>query len=454
MRAALWPCSKDCSIVRDLLLFLAFAAILPFIFRRPVVGALAYAVVSLGNPHRLAYGFAADFPFAMWLCIATLIAVLFTKERRQIPMSPPVVLLVLFSLWLTLTTIFARVPDAAWLDWNRVSKILLMIFVTILTVRTRKDVQALALVVALALGFWGAKSGLFVLVSGGGEGLRGPRDSFISDNNTLALAMITACPLIIALMTRAPAGWLRKAVLGIAVLTGLAAIGSYSRGALVGICMMVFFLWLKSSYKFKTGLLLALLLPLALAFMPEQWMGRMESIGNYEEDASATGRINSWRFAINIANTFPLGGGPNVFTPHMFMLYAPEPERYYDAHSIYFQVLGEQGYVGLALFLLLFFVAWRCASRVIRHCQGQQDLQWASMLARMCQVSIIGYMTAGAFLTLAYYDLIYYVIAIIITLDKVLIRSPQPDDIPPIALPWLRKFTRTGAAQVAQRPPA
>jgi len=201
---------------------------------------------------------------------------------------------------------------------------------------------------------------------------------------------------------------------------------------------MGFFLWLKSHHKLKTGIAFLLVVPIVLLAMPEEWMGRMHSIQSYDEDASATGRINSWLFAINIANEFVLGGGPNVFAPHMFMLYAPDAERYYDAHSIYFQILGEQGYIGLAIFLTMFLAAWRLGSRVIRFCRDKPDLGWAMMLARMCHVSIIGYMTAGAFLTLAYYDLIYYIFAILITLDKVLIRMPLQEDIPPMRIPFMQ----------------
>jgi len=101
-------------------------------------------------------------------------------------------------------------------------------------------------------------------------------------------------------------------------------------------------------------------------------------------------------------------------------------------------VLGEQGYIGLAIFLTMFLVAWRLGSRVIRFCRDKPDLGWALMLARMCHVSIIGYMTAGAFLTLAYYDLIYYVFAILIVLDKVLIRMPIQEDIPPMRIPFMQ----------------
>lgn len=438
--------------MRDIVLFLAFVAIIPFIFKRPVVGALAYAVFSLMNPHRLTYGFAAYFPFAMYLSIITLVALVVSKEKKALPMSPAVLMLAVFFIWTTIATIFAQVPVAAWQDWDRFSKIILMIFITILTVRTRKDVQALALMVALSLGFWGVKSGVFVIFSGGGEGLLGPKFSFISDNNTLALALVTITPLLVYLVTQVESKWLKRGVLAMAGLTALGAIGSYSRGALLGAFAMGFFLWLKSTHKFKTGLAFVVVVPIVLLAMPEQWMGRMNTIQTYDEDASATGRLNSWMFAIRIANEFVLGGGPNVFSPHMFMLYAPQPERYYDAHSIYFQILGEQGYIGLAIFLTMFFVAWRTGARVIRFCRDKPDLAWALMLARMCHVSIIGYMTAGAFLTLAYYDLIYYVIAILITLEKVLIRMPVQEDIPPMRVPFLDRFTGRGKMKAPQRP--
>lgn len=437
--------------MRDLILLAAFLAVIPFIFKRPVVGAMAYAVFSLGNPHRLTFGFAANFQFALILCLVTLIAVVISKEKKTLPMSSPTVLLILFCIWITITTIFAQVPDSAWIDWDRTSKIMLMIFVTLLTVRTINDVKMLALVVALSLGFWGVKSGIFVILSGGGEGLRGPARSFISDNNTLALAMVTITPLLVYVITLVESKWLKRAVIGMAALTALAAIGSYSRGALLGVFAMGFFLWLKSSHKFKIGLAFAVIVPIVLLNMPPEWMGRMHTIETYEEDASATGRINSWYFAINVANAFVLGGGPNVFAPHMFLLYAPDPTRFYDAHSIYFQVLGELGYIGLALFLALFAATWRTGTRVIRHCDGREELAWAGMLARMCQVSIIGYMTSGAFLTLAYYDLIYYVIAILITLDKVLIRAPQPDNTPPIRLAFLERYQERSRARALKR---
>ena len=129
------------------------------------------------------------------------------------------------------------------------------------------------------------------------------------------------------------------------------------------------------------------------------------------------GRINAWTMAINLANDRPLvGGGFEVQSETVYARYAPDPSVVRSAHSIYFQLLGEHGYVGLALFLLLWILVWRDASWIITRSEKRMELRWASDLARMVQVSLVGYAVGGAFLNLAYYDLPYYIlIALVLT---------------------------------------
>jgi putative inorganic carbon (hco3(-)) transporter len=425
--------------MRDLILLVGMLLSIPFIFMRPVVGVLVYTVFSLMYPHRLTYGFAGTFPFAMIIAVATLAATVFSKEKKKLPFTPPVVQLLIMVGWVTLTATFALNPVGAWDEWNTVMKTMLIMILTITVTRTVNDVKALILTVALSLGFWGFKGGVWTILTGGHNGLLGPQGTYIGDNNTLALAMVTTIPMIMAVSSFAPTKWTRRAMLGLAVLTGISVIGSYSRGALLGGTAMVLFLWLKSRSKLKTGLLLALAIPILLAAMPPQWMGRMHTIDNYQEDASAMGRINSWGFAINVANHLPLGGGFATFTPQIFQVYAPDPTIFYVAHSIYFQVLGEHGYFGLFLYLLMFFFTWRTGTRIVNKCGTNPEYAWAATCARMCQVSIIGYMSAGAFLAMAYYDLPYYVLAILVCLEKVLFIAPQPDNTPPLRLPFLSR---------------
>lgn len=439
--------------MRDLVLLMAMLLSIPFTFKRPVVGVLTYAVFSLMNPHRITFGFAGSFPFVMIIAAVTLVATVLSKEKKKVPFTPLVIQLLIVIAWVTLTAVFALNQAGAWEEWNTVMKTMLIVVLTIAVTRTVNDVKALVLTVAASLGFWGVKGGLWTIMTGGHNGLLGPPGTYIGDNNTLALAMVTSIPLMVAVSSFAPTKWTKRAAIAVAVLTGVSVIGSYSRGALLGGTAMALFLWLKSNSKIKTGLLFALAIPLLLVAMPPAWMERMHSIDNYKQDESALGRINSWGFAINVANHLPLGGGFATFTPQIFQIYAPDPTVFFVAHSIYFQVLGEHGYVGLFLYLLMFFFAWRTGSRIVKKCGQDPELAWAATTARMCQVSIIGYMTAGAFLAMAYYDLPYYVLAILVCLEKVLFLAPQPDNTPPLRLPFLSR-RKPQASALPQPAPA
>ena len=82
--------------------------------------------------------------------------------------------------------------------------------------------------------------------------------------------------------------------------------------------------------------------------------------------------------------------------------------------SIYFEILGEHGYVGLALFLGILGLTWLKCGSIIRFAKRNPDLIWARDLASMVQVSIVGYMSAGAFLGLAYFDYIYHLVAVVV----------------------------------------
>ncbi|QAU35403.1 putative O-glycosylation ligase, exosortase A system-associated [Janthinobacterium sp. 17J80-10] len=410
--------------MRDLLIFGLVFALIPFIFKRPAVGILAFMWISLMNPHRLTYGAAYDFPFAALIGGITIISAFMSKDRKHLPLTPVTAILIVFMVWTTFTTLFAQDPKLAWEEWSRVSKTFLVTFLAMTLVNSEKEIKAFPWVLGLSLGFYGLKGGIFTLASGGKSHVLGPEGSYITDNNCLALALITTLPLIWHLQGQAQKKWQRYGLRGLAILTMIAAAGSYSRGALLAAAAMLFFLWLKSSQKLRTGAILLLLVPLIYAIMPEKWFARMETIDDYKEDSSALGRLNAWHFAFNVAKDHFLGGGYIAFTPSMFLAYAPDPIDFHVAHSIYFQVLGEHGFIGLGLFLALMVSAWRTGSRILQFCRGREELKHVANLAAMLQVSIIGYAVGGAFLSLAYYDLYYYFIALLVLLEKVFMMKP------------------------------
>ena len=415
--------------MRDILVTAILVGLIPRCFTRPHVGVLTWSWVGYMNPHRLCWGFAVTLPAAQMVALPTLLGLIFTKEPKKIPWTPVSVLLALFLAWCTFTMAFAINPEDGWAQWDKMLKVQIMVFVTLMVMRTRERLHALVWIIVISIGFFGVKGGLFTL-SGGGQGLMGPPGSFISGNTEISLAMTLTLPLMWYLRGHTPRQWIRHALLGAMVLTAIAILGSHSRGALLAIVGASVFLWWKSRSKAMIAVLILMMLPVALLFMPQEWRDRMATIATYQEDKSAMGRINAWHFAINATKDRPLVGlGFQGFTPQAFQVWAPEPENFHDAHSIYFQVLGEQGYPGLFLFLLILWLTWRNAAVVMRLARGDPQWLWAYDLAAMIQVSLVGYMVGGSFLGLAYWDLPYTLAAIALLLRRLLEREKAPQRV-------------------------
>jgi probable O-glycosylation ligase (exosortase A-associated) len=404
--------------MRDLLVAGIVFGLLPFVLKRPWIGVLLWSWLGYMNPHRLTYGFAFDFPFAMIVALVTIVAFLFSKEKKEMIWSRETIVLLIFIGWMLFTTVFAFYPDDSWVQWNKVWKIQLMVFLTVLLITDRQRLHWLIWVIALSLGFYGVKGGVFTILNGGSFRVMGPAGSFIGENNELALAMVMIIPLIRYLHLQETRQWVKHGLAGAMVLTGVAAIGSQSRGALLALAAMGIFLWLKSRHKLFTGIYIVIAVAIMAAVMPQQWYDRMGTIKTYEEDRSAMGRINAWHTAFNVATKRVTGGGFEMLGVSTFRQYAPDPFMVHDAHSIYFEVLGEHGFIGLGLFLLLGMLAWIRAQQVIKRCKHDAENKWAVDLAAMVQVSLVGYATGGAFLGLAYFDLPYHLMIIILLTAK------------------------------------
>jgi probable O-glycosylation ligase (exosortase A-associated) len=384
------------------------------------------------NPHTQGWGYASTFPFAAIIAGVTILSLLFTKEPKNLPLTPVTGVLIAFVLWMNVTTIFAYHPELVYDQWNKVMKIMLMVVVTLMLIKTKQHIERLIWVIVISLGYYGVKGGIFTIQSGGQDMVWGPEQTFIGGNNEIALALIMTIPLMHYLQMMSHKGWARHAFTAAMVLCAIAALGTYSRGALLAIVAMTAFLWLKSRYKVRLALLLVPVIPVLVAFMPEQWATRMDTINTYEEDESAQGRFNAWGMAYNLAKDRPIGGGFEVATRELFNLYAPNildiPRA---AHSVYFQALGEHGFVGLGLYLLLGFLTWRTGSWIIRNTAKRDEYQWAFNLATMIQVSIIGFATGGAFLSLLYFDVPYYLMGAMVAI-RVLVEKELKENASPV----------------------
>lgn len=423
--------------MRDIVIALIIFGGVPVALFQPHVGVLLWSWISYMNPHRLAFGFAYDFPFAAVIGGATLLGLLFTRDRQRLPMTPITMVWLLFVVWMCFTTLFALHPDDAFLEWKRTMKIMLIAFATVMLMAHRDRLHLLIWVIVLSLGFYAVKGALFTLThdTGGLNLVWGPEGSFIEDNNALAFALIMILPLMRYLHVVTEKKWIKRGLLAMMLLTVIAIVGSHSRGALLAGVAIGLYFWFKSDNRFRIAAALVLIGALVAAVAPPVWIERMETIRTYEQDPSAMGRINAWWVAVNLTRDRPIvGGGFNTFQEDTFARYAPEPENVHDAHSIYFEVLGEHGYVGLVLFLFLGVLALRNGKWIMRATRDRPDLKWAGQLAAMLQVSLIGYATGGAFLGLAYFDLYYHLVAMLIITRILVEQALQPDAVSPFGV--------------------
>ncbi len=414
--------------MRDILIALGVFGSLPICLFRPDLGILVYIWIGLMNPHKLSWQL-AHAPVGMLAAIATLIGTVVRGEIRGIPMKGTTVLLLIWMLYTTLTTLTAVSPEA-WVEWNRFSRIMLMCFVAMMLLQTRQRLERYVWVAMASIAFFSVKGGVFSIATGGAYRVWGPMGSFIEGNNELALAEIMILPLMLYFARRTTVLWQRWAYYGSFVLTIFSILFSYSRGAFVAFAGVALVLLLRSRYRLQGLVMIVMLGGMMVAFVPQEWKDRMFSIREYQTDESAMGRINAWHFAWNVAQTHLFGGGFRTFTKELFMVHAPNPTDVHDAHSIYFEVLAEQGFPGLAIFLgILFTTLWRL-ERLRKRRARDPSQRWVHDLAEMLQFSLVGYMFGGAFLGLAYFDLPYYLIVTSILLEFIVEREAATAPVP------------------------
>ena len=87
--------------MRDILLTLTIFGSVPLILVKPHIGVLVYSWISYMNPHRLAWGFAYNFQFAMLIGAVTVLAWMISREPKRIPLSKVTVLVVAFAAWIS-----------------------------------------------------------------------------------------------------------------------------------------------------------------------------------------------------------------------------------------------------------------------------------------------------------------------------------------------------------------
>jgi probable O-glycosylation ligase (exosortase A-associated) len=395
-------------MIRDLFLLSALCLVFGLTMRTPFVGLLAWIWVSLMNPHQEVYGFLRGAQLNLCIAVVTVVAWLGSREPKRVPPNLFVVFLALFSLWTCISTWSALDPPHAFPLLDRTTKTVILAVAVVMLATTRLRLQAVIWVIVVSLGYFGVKGGGFVLLTGGHNHVFGPTNSMIEDNNALGLALILVLPLMFYLRRTSARAAVRWALLGAIALTLVAVFGTYSRGALIALAASTATYAVRSRHGVIMLVVAALCTAALPTIMPPSWFQRMSTIRSADDDISFQERVSAWRTSMAIAKARPLTGGGFSAVEQTWIAQTYRSPGSLDhgraAHSIYFQVLGDTGFVGLGIYLAAVTAAAVNIFRVLTLVSGQRQFGWAAQLARMLQVSVVGFLSGGAALSMAYYD--------------------------------------------------
>lgn len=426
--------------MRDLMFALMMLVALPLAFARPFNAYLLWAWTAVVIPTSYFYGFMVNARVNFLFAILTLLLIAIGRVPWKDYQANRVTwLYLLFLLHATLVFLLAYAGNSHNAGYYElIFKGLLFCLVMPFFVRERIHMHALILVIVLGFGLHGVLNGLKTVVSAGGHNVAGPAGTMIADRNHLSTALALALPLLYYLFDYSRHRLVRWGFLGGFGLVALAIVGSGSRGGFIALAVVSSWLVLTSRKRWSALALLTVLAVLFFNLAPEQWFNRLSTIENAGEDASFMGRVIAWKVSSAIALGNPVFGGGfhavqvqwiwDLFKelPGLLgFLHLPVPEfSAKAAHSIYFEVLGDMGFVGLFLFLGILLHAIRTRYVIKRQLRalGPQWL-WARDMADMLMLAIIAYMAGGAAVSLAYFEVIYMVVMLMEMLRLHVVRA-------------------------------
>ena len=414
--------------MRDILLIAGVLGCAVIALRNPVFGILTYLCFSLTNPASFTWGIGHSFPLGAVMAGATIVGLLLWREPRRIPRQRE--LWLFLALWETYgwSTIFAVYPDFAIDRFEHISKILMMVVVSMILINTENRIYQLVRVIGLSIGVYALGAGIFAIATGFQFMVWGPEDSFLESNNSIGMAFALNAPILYYLAKMENRKWLRFVMVAMFLASYPAVLATFSRGAWLGLGLATAFLVWKSQRRQLIIVLSGIVLMVAIPFMtelaPERVASRMNDLRNYEQESSAQSRFWTWQFCGIVGLSNPLhGAGFDFYTEEMYRTYFPKyldewTTTVHSCHSMWLTVLGEHGIVGFAVWLALMGAAALSLYRLRRIGLARSDVAWVVPLTHMFEIAFVVFGLTGLFLDTAYFELYYQMVAVVILMKE------------------------------------
>jgi probable O-glycosylation ligase (exosortase A-associated) len=405
------------------MIFGAMLVLVPLALSNRFVAYLLWGWTAVLTPIHFLYGFMQSVRFSLIFASIALALLFFNKNNiRNEFKSSFAFLIMLAYLVHTMVSIALGYPDNPFNEILGLQFFKSIVFCLVMYwfVDDREKMHAVFIMLALGLGFHGVLEGLKVIASGGGHRVTGVASTIIGDNNHFGVAMVMVVPILFYLYQYSLKRWIGIGFLTALLLTVLSVLGTHSRGGLLALSIVGLWFLLTSRNKFKSLLLVIVSVAIVFALAPESWFSRMETITNAGEDSSFMGRVTAWKISSAIALNNPIFGGgfhalqvQSVWEEFKYsqgflgFVSTPEPDlRAKAAHSIYFEVLGDMGFLGLVLFVTIFANAIYTRYQIKKMATNLgENYIWAIDKANALMLSIIAYLAGGAGVSLAYFEL-------------------------------------------------
>jgi probable O-glycosylation ligase (exosortase A-associated) len=424
--------------VRDLVLLGLLPLILLAMANRPFIGLGMWIWTAMFFPNAWVYGIAAAIRYNLIFTAFAMGGYALSRDKTPFRWGVISGLIVAFFLWTTLSSAASiGIPEVTWEYWSRFIKVILLFTFIVLIVQTKLHIDFFLWCLVLSIGFYAGLEGLKFAASGGGHQIAGLPGHILGDRNDLALAFVMMLPICVYLLNEfgKESRIVKLGLIGTIVFMVISVVGTQSRGGMIALLALVLYLFAKSNRKLPIAIAIMIVVGLASVLVTEQWIERMDTISEAGKDASFMGRVVAWKLSLILALEHPLFGG-GFKTLEYFPIWqhlseqfhtlpffytadaVPDTEAAHAAHSIYFQVLGDHGFIALAIYVAILIVAFRTAGHVVERARKQDAPPWIASLATMLRLSIFAFSLGGAALSMAYFDLIFAVFGLVVVLDK------------------------------------
>jgi probable O-glycosylation ligase (exosortase A-associated) len=434
--------------MRDLGLVAFLLAVLALGLKRPFVFVLAFVYVDIVQPQRLSYYLLSSASISMMLAPLAMGAWLLFDEKRWTRFSGRQGLILLLLLYVAMTTFHADLPVEAQYKWVWVWKVLVFAAFLPFTLWSRLRIEALLLVLTLSAASIIIAVGIKTAAGGGGYGANlafVDNNTGLFESSTMSTAAIALIPIIIWLArhgTLFPPDWRVKAFSYALIFACLLIpIGTQARTGLICIAALVVLALRHVKRRVLYIGAICLIGLAAIPMLPSSFSERMGTIQEYKADESASTRLAIWAWTIDYATQHPFGGGFEAYRQNKLQIAVTntqgsgttervQQEMVQDEgrayHSSYFEMLGEQGFPGLALYLLLHgYGVIRMEVLRRRFRRAAEEDQWVGALAGALQTAHLIYLVGSLFVGLAFMPFMFMLIGAEIGLDNHLKRQAR-----------------------------